>query len=260
MREQQAAARALEGERLSEEFTRPIEERMGQPMEASPIFRGTEAAPQREMLFRPPKSDYQTRTPRRAPAAEPGKPRLLPRDAQVFDRYGDRLIPGKYATDPLGKRVKVQGFVETPEGAIRAIVERGKQREEIAAENLTVRPAARERRTAAPAGRHFGESEMAYAERLLTESGRPPGEGELYANPVFDPRFWEKADQAVSESFTKPLARKLENIVGKVAQKVDQVLGTNFDRWLRIEVASLADNGFPREPVFLAFLTYAAGG
>ncbi len=50
VREQAEAARRLEGEKLGEEFGTPVEERAGKPIEAAPIFRGTEAAPQREMF------------------------------------------------------------------------------------------------------------------------------------------------------------------------------------------------------------------
>ncbi len=48
--EQAAAAARVEGDRLSEEFTRPLEERPRAAIEGAPIFRGTEAAPQREMF------------------------------------------------------------------------------------------------------------------------------------------------------------------------------------------------------------------
>ncbi|KKL16211.1 hypothetical protein LCGC14_2497860, partial [marine sediment metagenome] len=50
VREQKAAARALEGEKLGEEFARPVGERAGKQIVEAPIFRGTEAAPQREMF------------------------------------------------------------------------------------------------------------------------------------------------------------------------------------------------------------------
>ena len=87
VREQAEAARRVEGEKLGEEFATPVEERAGKPIEAAPIFRGTEAAPQREMFG----------AERPAPAPPSALANL--RDATTGRPFAAKLLQGSARTD-----------------------------------------------------------------------------------------------------------------------------------------------------------------
>ena len=88
VREQGEAARRLEGEKLGEEFGPPIEERAGKQIVEAPIFRGTEAAPQREMFIKPPTPE-QGRTFLRTLEESRAKA------PKVFDEFGMRLCAAR---------------------------------------------------------------------------------------------------------------------------------------------------------------------
>ena len=163
VREQKAAARALEGEKLGEEFARPVEERAGKPIEAAPIFRGTEAAPQREMF-----------APKRT----------------AVDEFGDTIERGGRVVDSMGRSGKVTSVgalvqdLETGKAVFREDtlkVDFGKGPEPVSISEVTVkrhgRPKALEGIGRKPV-RLFGDTEIAFHERILGDLGR------IYSNPL----------------------------------------------------------------------------
>jgi hypothetical protein len=170
VREQAEAARRLEGEKLGEEFARPVEERPGKPIEAAPIFRGTEAAPQREMF---------------APGGEPArleKAGVVERRTAV-DEFGDVIERGGRVVDSLGRSGKVRSVgalvqdLETGKAVFRADmlkVDFGKGPEAVLIGDVTVgrhgRPKALEGIGRKPV-RLFGESDEAFGARVSRELG-----------------------------------------------------------------------------------------
>ena len=329
VREQGEAARRLEGEKLGEEFATPVEERAGKPIETAPIFRGTEAAPQREM-FAPqagktelellgaresggiinlrfgPESEVTKGTIERmlkgfnvevtkqkslhtqlgadprmvqsfeisvwdeanrlSPAlaqralqerlggaqrftTEPIRKRLekagVLKQRTVVDEFGDTIERGGHVVDSLGRSGKVRSVgalvqdLETGKAVFREDtlkVDFGKGPVPVSIAEVTVkrhgRPKALEGIGRKPV-RYFGETDIAFHERLLRGPETP--EGGMYANPVFSPRFWERADAAVSATITKPLTRALENALGKLPAGVQRWLRTDFGRFPEVK-------------------------
>ena len=232
VREQVEAARRLEGEKLGEEFATPVEERAGKPIEAAPIFRGTEAAPQREMF---------------APGGELAalEKAGVFRKQKAVDEFGDEIVRGGRVVDSLGRSGKVRSVgalvqdLETGKAVFREDVLKvdfGKGPVPVSIADVTVkrhgRPKALEGIGRKPV-RYFGETDIAFHERLLRGPEIP--EGGMYANPVFSPRFWERADAAVSATITKPLTRALENALGKLPAGVQRWLRTSFGRFPEVK-------------------------
>jgi hypothetical protein len=154
----------------------------------------------------------------------------------VYDKFGDELQVGRYATDPLGKRLKIEGFVETPEGTTRAVVKRGKVREEINAENLMVRVKPR-KKGYAPSVRQFGESEEAFGARMATERGFLRAENVLPIEAIRDfaagmkeigkgitARFKGKGVRAPSKKVAGDLADQIDVVATKLTRDAEMLL------------------------------------
>ncbi len=225
VREQAEAARRVEGEKLGEEFATPVEERAGKPIEEAPIFRGTEAAPQREMFA-------------------PGRELEAPQKAGAFERrtavdeFGDTIERGGYVVDSLGRRGKVRSVgslvqnLETGKAVFRGDmlkVDFGKGPEPVSIAEVTVkrhgRPQALEGIGRKPV-RYFGETDIAFHERLLRGPEIPEG---MHANPVFNPRFWQTADAAI-----RPFTQKIDSAIGRAVGR----LPFSIRRWLRDDPAT----------------------
>lgn len=127
--EQRAGVARVGGERLAGEFARPLEERPGQGIEAAPIFRGTEAAPQRELLTEAPKVPFtQTKPPRDL------RPRVKVRSQYAGrDRTTEVIFPDKQTAQlyELGRRIGTRAKVDVDKLADETGLQPGRAAEAI---------------------------------------------------------------------------------------------------------------------------------
>lgn len=224
---QKAGAARVEAERLGGEFAQPIEERAGQGIEAAPIFRGTEAAPQREMFVGRegalrPTAKAQTAAAQRELVSPLGIER---RGGGFFDEFGDEIKVGGRVVDSLGRPAEVREIVPAedvlpiraemqPSLARGYVVGRfaGGAREEIPLGDLTVkrrgrpqevgRPAteAERRRRIGVSVRSVGTEEMGrlrHGTPSREELGFPPEKTSLFSNPLIP----------ISEAYTRLVGR-----------------------------------------------------
>jgi hypothetical protein len=165
VREQAEGARRVEGEKLTEEFARPVEERKGKPIESAPTFRGTEAAPQREMF------GAERPAPEPPSAVEQLKVAGVFRKEKALDEFGDEIVRGKTVVDSMGRTLQVDS-VNAQRGELSVHYQGRKQTVPIA--EVTVkrrgRPKALEGIGRKPV-RYFGESEEAFGARVSRELG-----------------------------------------------------------------------------------------
>ncbi len=225
VREQAEAARRLEGEKLGEEFATPVEERAGKPIEAAPIFRGTEAAPQREMF---------------APGVK---------QRTVVDEFGDTIERGGRVVDSLGRSGKVRSVgalvqdLETGKAVFREDtlkVDFGKGPEPVSISEVTVKRHGRPKALEGIGGvkaREFGMTEAAQAERFAREGGFLRAEDVLPIEAIRDftagmkeigkgitARFKGKEVRAPSKKVAGDLADQIDVVATKLTRDAEMLL------------------------------------